>query len=154
MTQYGASQSFHLQCDIRAPASLVHEYLCDLENYVELHPLIESIAEIKAVSELPNARRYRVVDRIQLGPLRFRIVYTAALQAVNSTRVRGYAWQFPGVHLATLYEVSTTDADPAMTCLRESTEVTAPWGLRRIVCSQAARAHAETLRRLQQTLGA
>ena len=154
MTQHGASSSFRLQCSIRAPASLVHEYLCDLENYVGLHPLIESITEIKAVPELPNARRYRVVDRIAFGPLRFRIVYTAALEALNSTTVRGNAWQFPGVHLTTVYEVSTTEAAPEMTCLRESTDVMAPWGLRRIVCSQAARAHAETLKRLQQTLDA
>ena len=130
----------------------MHEYLCDLKNYVELHPLIESVTEIKAVPELPSARCYRVVDRIQLGPLRFRIVYTAGLEALNSTTVRGHAWQFPGVHLVTLYEVSSTEAAPAITCLRESTEVTAPWGLRRIVCSQAARAHAETLTRLQQML--
>ena len=153
MTKNNASKSFRLQCDIRATASSVHKYLCDLENYIELHPLIESITRIKAVPELPNAHCYRVVDRIQIGPLRFRIVYTAALEALNSTTVRGHACQFPGVHLVTLYEVSTTEAASSMTCLRESTEVTAPWGLRRLVCNQAARAHAETLKRLQQKLG-
>ena len=71
------SQQFRLRCDIRCSSATVHEFLCDLHNYEELHPLIETISDIETAADLPDVRRYRVVDRIQFGPLRLRIVYTA-----------------------------------------------------------------------------
>jgi len=149
-----AALSFSLQCSVRAPLEQVHAFLCDLNNYVELHPLIESIEEIEARPELPSAACYRVVDRISVGPLRFRSVYTAALEAVSPSEVRGYAWQSPGVQLVTRYLLQPEGRDQESTLLREECELRAPWGLRRFVVGQAERAHAETLQRLKSLLEA
>ena len=71
---------FTNEIEFRVEAARIHAFLCDLTNYLPLHPLIESIEEISATDELPRARRYRVADRIPLGPFKLRIVYTAARQ--------------------------------------------------------------------------
>lgn len=144
------SQQFRLQRDIRCSSATVHEFLCDLHNYEELHPLIETISDLETAADLPHVRRYRVVDRVQFGPLRLRIVYTAALQALTPTTVRGYAWQFPGVRLETLYEIS--ESSPGLSCVCESVRVSAPWGLGRMVTRQARDAHRKTLERLKRHL--
>ena len=57
---------FVLEIEIRVPQARLHAFLCDLNNYVPLHPLIESIEEISPMDDRPRARRYRVVDRVRL----------------------------------------------------------------------------------------
>lgn len=130
-------------------------FLCDLDNYVALHPLIESIHEIESTPELPGAHRYRVVDRIPIGPLRLRTVYTAALEPVSDHEVHGHAWQSPGVRLHTIYRLSESAGSAGSareTRLDERVWVEAPWWIRRFVVGQARSAHAETLARMKTLL--
>ncbi len=91
------------EIEINVSRDRLRAFLCDLHNYIPLHPLIESIEEITPLAEMPRARRYRVVDRIPIGPFRLRTVYTAALEAVTEREVHGYARQSPGVRLHTVY---------------------------------------------------
>lgn len=137
-----SSIDFVAEIEIRIPRSRLHAFLCDLHNYVPLHPLIESIEEIAPTEELPRARRYRVVDRIPLGPFRLRTVYTAALEPVTEHEVHGHAWQSPGVRLHTIYALEDTATG---TRLVESVSVKAPRMLRRFVIGQARKSHEETL---------
>ncbi len=141
---YGAVPvpDFELECEIGVPLPVLQAFLCDLHRYVPLHPLIESIQDLPPSAELPNARRYRVVDRIPLGPLRLKIVYTAALDPVAEDEVHGYAWQSPGIRLHTVYALSKTDVGARLV---ERCAVAAHPLLRGFVIAQARRAHAKTL---------
>ncbi len=98
---------------------------------------------------LPGARRYRVVDRIRLGPFRLRSVYTAALESATENEVHGHAWQSPGIRLKTIYALETTESG---TRLVERVSIEAPFLLRRFVVSQARQSHKETLSKMKAWL--
>jgi hypothetical protein len=137
------------EIEIRVNRSRLHAFLCDLHNYVPLHPLIESIEQIPPTPEMPNARRYRVVDRIPFGPIRLRIVYIAALDVVSDREVHGYAWQSPGVRLHTVYALAEVASG---TLLVERVTVECPRILRRVVVSRARESHEETLAKMKTLL--
>lgn len=143
------AREFVHQIEIRVSPARLHAFLCDLHNYLPLHPLIESIHELSPTSEMPSARRFRVVDRVSLGPLRVRALYTAAIEAATSLEVHGYAWQFPGVRVHT---VNTLEGIDAGTRLTERVTIEAPLLLRRFVVAQAREAHHETLERMKAFL--
>lgn len=133
-----------------APATL-RAFLADLENYVPLHPLIESIRPLPPRADRPHAKHYRVVDRIPFGPIRLKAVYTAALDPVSPTEVHGLAWQSPGIHLHTVYRI---EPKPAGLRLREQVRVEAPWPLLRFVVGQASASHRTTLHEMKALLEA
>jgi hypothetical protein len=137
------------EIEIRVPQARLHAFLCDLHNYLPLHPLIESIEEISPTDELPRARRYRVVDRVRVGPFRLRTVYTAALEPATANEVHGHAWQSPGIRLHTIYALESTGTG---TRLVERVSIEAPLILRRFVVSQARQSHKETLAKLKALL--
>lgn len=140
---------FTHEIEIRVPPSRLHAFLCDLHNYVPLHPLIESIEEIPPPEEILRARGYRVVDRIPFGPFKMRTVYTAALEPVSEYEVRGYAWQSPGIRLDTVYRL---DEIVSGTLLVEQVTVSAPRVLRSFVVSQARKSHEEMLAKMKALL--
>jgi hypothetical protein len=141
---------FVLETEMRVSPQRLHDFLCDLRNYVPLHPLIESIEEISAKDDdAPNLRRYRVVDRIPFGPIRLRTVYTASLESVSALEVHGHAYQRPGIRLRTVYTLSEAATG---TRLVEHVAVEAPRLLRRFVVAQARRSHEETLARMKTLL--
>ena len=82
------------EIEIRVPPARLHAFLCDLHNYVPLHPLIESIEEIPPMNELPGARRYRVVERVSIeAPLILRrFVVSQARQSHKETLSKMKAW--------------------------------------------------------------
>ena len=133
---------FELSVEIAIEAEPLRAFLCDLEQHVALHPLIESIEEIEPSPELPRARRYRVCDRIPVGPLVASTGYVAAIDLVGPLEVHGHAWQRPGVRLHTVYRLEPVAGG---TRLVERATIEAPWGLRGFVKRQARAAHAESL---------
>ncbi len=143
------SVDFILKQDIAVSPATLHAFLCDLNNYVPLHPLIESIEELPPSEELPRAKRYRVVDRIPFGPFKLRTVYIAALDPVAEDEVHGHAWQFPSIRLRTVYSLKSI---PGGTRLVERVSVEAPRLLRRFVIGQARRAHRDTLARMKTVI--
>ena len=124
----------------------MHAFLCDLHNLRELHPFIVAIEDLPPSPELPGAQRYRIEDRIPLGPIRLRTSYVAAMEPVAGGELRGHAWQKPGVHLLTTYTLHERNG---ATELREHCAIDAPWLLRGFVATQARRAHEETLAKLK-----
>ncbi len=137
------------EIEIRVPQARLHAFLCDLHNYVPLHPLIESIEEVSPTDDMPGARRYRVVDRLPVGPFRLRTVYSAALESVTANEVHGHAWQSPGVRLHTIYSLEGTKSG---TRLIERVSIEAPRILRRFVVSQARQSHRQTLDKMKALL--
>ncbi|MFT5696418.1 MAG: hypothetical protein ACI9QQ_002398 [Myxococcota bacterium] len=143
--------SFTHEVEIHVELARLYEFLCNLDNYTALHPLIESIEELPRADALPNARRYRVTDRIALGPLRMKAVYTAALDPVSPHEVHGHAWQSPGIRLITVYTLREV---AGAVLLKETVSVRAPWLLRRFVTHQAEASHRETLVKMKALLEA
>lgn len=144
-----APNRFEHTVEIAVPRAALHAFLCDLDNYVPLHPLIESIRALPARPERPRARRYRVVDQIPVGPFRMRTAYTAELEPVSDHEVRGEAWQSPGVHLVTRYQLEERGK---VTRLHEQVTLEAPFGLRRFVLRQARESHGVTLEKMKALL--
>ena len=141
---------FVLETEMRVSPLRLHDFLCDLHNYVPLHPLIESIEEIPArADDAPKLRRYRVIDRIPLGPIRLRTVYEASLESVSALEVHGHATQSPGIRLHTVYALSEVATG---TRLVERVSVEAPLLLRRFVITKARRSHEETLAKMKALL--
>jgi hypothetical protein len=140
---------FEHEIEIGVPRRDLHAFLLDLSHYADLHPLIESIEEIDRSEALPHARRYRVVDRIPIGPFRFRTAYVAALEPVSEYEVQGHAWQSPGIRLTTRYCLEDIEHG---TRLIERCSVSAPLLMRRYVIGQARRAHGETLEKMKRLL--
>ena len=64
-----SSYDFVLEQDIDVSPPVLHAFLCDLNNYIPLHPLIQSIQPLTPRDDLPRAKCYRVVDRIPVGPV-------------------------------------------------------------------------------------
>jgi len=141
--------TFTYEIEIKVSRALLHSFLCDLHNYLTLHPLIASIEELPSSPERPAAQRYRVIDRIPIGPLRIRTSYIAELEPVSEGLVRGRAWQWPGVRLTTEYELRVVAAG---TQLVERVAVDAPRIIRSFVTQQARRAHEETLEKMKALL--
>ena len=140
---------FVLEIEIQIARSRIHAFLCELSNYRLLHPLIESIEELSPSDEMPGARRYRVVDRIPLGPFRLRTSYVAALEPVGEFEVHGHAWQSPGIRLHTIYQLQTISSG---TRLVERVLVTAPRILKRFVIRTARQSHEVTLAKMKALL--
>jgi hypothetical protein len=137
--------------DIQVGRARLYDFLCDLQNYRPLHPLIESIEEIAPSEEMPRARRYRVVDRIPVGPFRIRTVYTAVLEPVTENEIHGHAWQVPGIRIHTVYELEEVALGMR---LSERVSIKAPRLLHRFVVREARRSHRETLTKMKDHLSA
>jgi len=141
---------FEHAIEIAVPRARLHDFLCDLDNYVPLHPLIQSIRALPPDPAHPAARRYRVVDHIPVGPFTLKTAYTAALEPIADDEVHGQAWQSPGVHLLTVYKLEARGDD--RTRLVESVALRAPFGLRRFVARQASASHRVTLEKMKALL--
>lgn len=135
--------------DIQVDRARLYDFLCDLENYRPLHPLIESIEEIAPSEEMPDARRYRVVDRIPVGAFRLRTVYTAAIEPVTENEIHGYAWQVPRIRVHTIYELAEIALGMR---LSERVSIEAPRLLHGFVVREARQSHQETLTKMKDHL--
>ena len=145
----GREPDFELDVEIDVRPEVLREFLVDLHRYVPLHPFIESIQDLAEDPSIPGARRYRVVDRIPVGPFKMKTVYVAALEPVGARAVHGHAWQSPGIRLRTVY---TLDEIGAGTRLSERCFVDAGRWMRGFVVRQARIAHRETLDGMKRLL--
>ena len=141
-----ARDHFSLSIEIAASPEAVHDFLADLHRVSALHPLIVRIDELPADPARPRARRFRVVDRLKLGPLPLRIRYRAEIDATSPLEIRATARQFPAIELRTHYRL--TPIAGGATRLSEQVDVTAPRMLIGTVRRQAHAAHRETLEKL------
>jgi carbon monoxide dehydrogenase subunit G len=137
------------EIELLVPRDRVRSFLCDLHNHRDLHPLIVSVEDLASDPARPSARRYHITDRVPLGPVGMTIVYTAAVEALDDALVRGEAWQSPGIHLTTEYELTEMDGG---TRLVERVRVEAPWLLRRFTIRKAREAHRAMLDRMKALL--
>jgi len=145
-----AERSFAQSIEIAAAPAVVHAFLADLHRHRDLHPLIERIEDLPAQPGRTDVRRYRVTDRMHLGPLSFRITYVAEIKAIPPDLILGTAWQSPGVELRTRYRIAPMP--DGRTLVSEDVLLKAPFVLIGYAQRQAAAAHRETFAKLKLLL--
>ena len=145
-----AERSFEQSIEIAAAPEVVHALLADLHRHRDLHPLIERIEDLPAQPGRPGVRRYRVTDRIRLGPLSLRIHYVAEIAPVAPDEILAAAWQSPGVEVRTRYQLAR--APDGGTRLREEVVLKARLLLIGFAHRQAEAAHRATFAKLKLLL--
>ena len=145
-----AERSFEQSIEIRVAPAVAHAFLADLHNHRELHPLIERIEDLPPDPRRPAVRRYRVIDRMRLGPLSFRIAYVAELKTVPPDEIAAAAWQTPRIEVRTRYRVTASPAGG--TLVHEDVLLKAPLLLVGYAHRQAEAAHRETFAKLKVLL--
>ena len=144
-----ASTTFAISLEIGARPDAVHRVLSDVHAMRVLHPLIQDVQDLVSDPDRPDARRYRVIDRIAWGPFRLRAVYIATLWVVSASEIRATAEQFPAIRLETEYRLNEVRGS---TRVEENVRVTAPRLLCEWVRGQAEGAHRTMLSRLKAHL--
>jgi polyketide cyclase/dehydrase/lipid transport protein len=147
-----AERSVEQSIEIQAAPEDVHAFLADLHRHRELHPLIERVDDLPGHPGRPTVRRYRVTDRMRLGPLAFRITYVAEIEPFAPDLILGAAWQSPGIEVRTRYRITPTPAGG--TLLHEEVLLKAPLLLVGYAHRQAEAAHRETFAKLKVVLEA
>ncbi len=132
-----------LQEDIPAPAADVRAFYVDFDNLSAVHPLVVSVRSTGRRPDGQGYRQdYRIVDRIQMGPLTMRTAYRARLSVPSAGDVTAEARQFPGVRLRTKVEFVPTDSG---TRVIEHITIAAPRPLSAFTVREAVSAHREML---------
>jgi hypothetical protein len=129
--------------EVPAPPEAVRDFYVDLDNIKIVHPLIVSVEKESRV-ETPDGYRqsYRVVDRIPLGPLTFKITYRARLQVPAEGDVLTEADQSPGVRLRGTVSFTPTERGTRVT---ERIRFAAPRLLAAVTIREGVKAHIEML---------
>jgi hypothetical protein len=129
--------------EIPAPPDDVREFYVDLNNIKLVHPLIVSV-QATSRTKTPDGYRqsYRVVDRIQLGPISIRVTYRARLHVRADGEVTTEADQSPGVHLRGTVSFAPNDGGTRIT---ERIRIAAPRPLAPMTTREAVKAHIEML---------
>lgn len=125
--------------EVPAPPGEVRDFYVDLDNIKLVHPLIVSV-EMLSRAETPDGivLRYRVRDRIPLGPFMMTITYRALLQVPAEGDVLTEADQSPGVHLRGRVSFEPTATGTRVT---ERLRITAPRPLAPMTTREAVTAH-------------
>lgn len=143
-----ARASFEQTMVVAASAETVRTALATLTEHERLHPLIVSTQALPAAIAPDGSvlRRYRIVDRVQMGPLRLRVTYRAELWVDGGGAVVSDAFQSPGVQLHIVSRVTPLASDALavghhQTRVDETVTIDAPRLLLGYVRAQAQQAH-------------
>ena len=147
----GMSQApFENAIFIEAEPERVARFLTTMSEHTSLHPLIVAIEEEpSAPGDAPGSRRYRIRDRLRMGPFTFHIQYRATVWRDASGDIVSDAYQFPAVRL---HNVTRCRAEGQGTRVEERVLVRAPWPLLGYVVEQARRSHQRMLENLKALL--
>ncbi len=142
-------QEFTFTTEIYVNATPEHalEFLADLARHDQIQPLIVSVEELEVLEE--QFRRYRITDRIPVGPFEIKAIYEADIWRTQEGDLRSITRQSPRVILR-----NTTTATPkgSGTLLREVVTVKAPFLLRKFVFRQAQESHEKMFERVKEFL--
>ena len=129
--------------EVAAPPAEVRNFYVDLDSLRLVHPLIVSVEELSRVEGSDGYRQtYRVVDRMRVGPISFKIAYQARLGVPVTGDVLTEAVQSPGVRLR-----GTVSFEPVAggTRITERVRISAPRPLAAYTTREAVKAHVTML---------
>lgn len=129
--------------EVAAPPETVRAFYTDLANLGSVHPLVVAVRRTGR-TPMPDGfrQRYRVTDRIPLGPFTLRTTYQAQVTVPVTGDVTAVARQFPRVRVHT---VVTFAPSAAGTRITERIRIEAPRPLAGVTVRKAVAAHREML---------
>jgi hypothetical protein len=140
-------RTFELSVLLHADPSEVIDFLTDPSLHRGLHPFLASAVVIDdGTAQEGPWQDWRIEERPMIGPLRYRIRFTARLIRTSESSMATVLRAAPGCWLR-----STAVASPGR--VHERTEVTAPWLLLGYMTRNAEKAHARTFALLPDALG-
>jgi hypothetical protein len=129
--------------DIPAPPDQVREFYVDLNNIKRVHPLVVAVRSTgRSQTADGYVHRYRVYDRIPLGPLILRTSYVAKLVVPAVGDVVAEARQFPWVRLNSTVTFCQAEAGTRVT---ERMRIEAPRPMVAVTTREAIKAHTAML---------
>ncbi len=136
---------------IPAPPAQVRTFYLDPHNLILVHPLMVSVRKLRdrRVGD-GHTDRYRIRDRIPLGPITLPISYRADMRVSAQGEVTAVARQFPGVRLHS--RVSFEPADDGTTVV-ELLRIRAPIPLAPLTVREAVDAHTQMLTAMRRHFG-
>jgi hypothetical protein len=143
-------RSFELSVQLPVAPPEAIDFLADLSRHRGLHPLLVSATVVESGSSTAGTwSDWRVEERPMLGPVRYRLRFSARLTRTSDTSLTTLVRAAPGCWLR-----STTVARPTKggSLLVETTEVTAPWPVLGYMTRTGEAAHARTFSRLPAAL--
>lgn len=148
-----ASAEFEQRLWIDAALERARDALTTLAAHSELHPLIVAVEELPAAADANGSarRRYRITDRVHLGPLKMTVRYLAETGVDAQGAVVSDAWQSPGVHLHVVTRLTPRDGGVQ---LDERVAISAPGPLIGSVRRQAQASHQALFANLKRMLEA
>ena len=130
--------------DVPASPEAVRDFYVDLDSLTLVHPLIVSVEELSRddLADGGYRQRYRVVDRVRMGPFRFQIAYRAQWDVPVQGDVLTEAVQSPGVRLRGTVSFEPIDGGTRLT---ERIRISAPRPLAGYTNREAVKAHVAML---------
>ncbi len=140
--------TFTTEIQINAAPKKVIDFLADLSAHDKIHPLIVSVEELRVPDKA--FRRYRITDRVPMGPFKIKAVYEADIWRESDGMLRSVARQSPGIILHN--ETTAEPTSDGATLLREVVTVKAPSILLNFTYRQAKESHQQMFERVKAVL--
>jgi len=139
--------TFTTEVYIQSTPERVLDFLADLSEHDKIHPLIVSVEKL----DLPDEKfqRYRITDRVPMGPFKIKAVYEADIWRTADGNLQSIARQSPGI---VLHNTTTATPKGDGTLLCEVVSVKAPSLLREFTLRQARESHQKMFERVKAYL--
>lgn len=152
--RFTITTSYQLKVEIKEKAVNAFNFLSDLHNHVDLHPLLTKVSIMKTFhnEEGQEITVYKIDERIKV----FRFFYMSNSYVVNRTVLKDqnkFVFEvktFPNIHLSSTYTFLETETNE--TQLEESVVMKSPLGLSGFVTKTARDAHEISLAKLKEYL--
>lgn len=140
-----AQRVFEVGCLVEVAPEEVIDFLTDLSNHHGLHPfLVSAVVTDEGLSPAGPYRRWQVLERPKLGPVRYPIRFPATLTRTSATSFTSHVRAAPGCTIDSV-TVATPGVQPGTAQLHERSAVRAPTALVAYMARQAEVAHRRTM---------
>ncbi len=148
-----AYATFEQDIFIKVSPDTARDFLASMKNHPRIHPLIVSITPLAPATDPDGTvvQRYRIRDRMRLGPLTVAFTYHATTRLSAPDTLKLEAFQFPRIQL---FNTTRFAAEGDGTRVSEQVSIEAPRLLMGIVLQQARQSHQQMLANLKQQLEA
>lgn len=143
--------AFDLAVYIAAEPAAVRQALVDLDGYPRIHPLVTRVDRLPAPTSSADSRmdRYRVHDRMKVGPLSVSFAYRVDIAITEVGDIISDTYRFPGIRL---HHVTTCRPEKEGALVYEHVDIMAPRPLVATVRRNGLQAHRIMFGRLKAVL--
>lgn len=143
--------AFDLAVYIAAEPAAVREALVDVDGYPQIHPLVTRVDRLPVSTPSADSRtdRYRIRDRMELGPLMVSFAYRLEMTVTEEGDIVSDTYRFPGIRL---HHVTTCRPEKDGSLVYEHVDIVAPRPLVATIRQKCLHAHRIMFGRLKAVL--